>query len=572
MPRATDRLRDEARFYQVDGRRLPSVTTILSVIAKPALGPWYAREERRAFETAMLEVASRYRVLTSEQLLDAVIQAVDGVKAADREKMKAATIGTAVHAAIEWETRTRLGEDAGPRPRLPEAAEWAVEAWKDWAKRVDFRPLAVERTVSCAGCGYAGTLNWVGLVNGVATLGDYKCLLPDQLLRRADGSTIRADEVMPGDELTSFDGTHFRPDVVKGVCPGGVQPAVEVVSRYGRRLRASANHPVLVGRTWIPASALRRGMPLTICAVWPDSTSAITEAEARLLGYLVGDGSLAYGHRAFAAADPDIAAAVEGLCRELGFTWTLESRPGQTPVYRIGGIGSFLRTHGVFNRTSAQMRVPAAVLHGPPAAAQAFLNGYFDADGYVAKLAIARPDCIFTTISWRLTAEVQDLLWRFGVPATVWRQDNHGYYRQAGARPYWIKVSSRTGSVRLLELLDGLASAKKRDRREAWLRTLGVDDYPPPRANLGQDTVQRIEPLPAQPTIAIEMSETGTFVTSGIVTHNTGKAIYPEAFLQNVAYRHAAAGLGLPSIQAASCDSPRPSPTRPSRCSGCRRR
>jgi hypothetical protein len=150
------------------------VTTILSVIAKPGLGPWYAREERRHFETAMLEVASRYRILTGEQLLDAVIQAVDGVKAADREKQKAARIGTAVHAAIEWRLRTARGEDAGPAPRLADPAQWAVEAWKDWAQRVDFRPLAVERTVFCTACGYAGTLDWLAEVNGVPTLGDIK--------------------------------------------------------------------------------------------------------------------------------------------------------------------------------------------------------------------------------------------------------------------------------------------------------------------------------------------------------------------------------------------------------------
>ena len=95
---------------------------MLEIIAKPGLGPWYAREERRHFESAMLEVASRYRLLTGEQLLDAVIQAVDGVKAADREKQRAAAIGTAVHAAIEWQLRTQRGEDAGPPPRLAEAA------------------------------------------------------------------------------------------------------------------------------------------------------------------------------------------------------------------------------------------------------------------------------------------------------------------------------------------------------------------------------------------------------------------------------------------------------------------
>ena len=166
--------RDEARFYTIDGRRLPSVTTILSVIAKPGLGPWYAREERRHFETAMLEVASRYRILTGEQLLDAVIQAVDGVKAADREKQRAARIGTAVHAAIEWHLRTRRGEDAGPALRLADAAQWAVEAWQDWARAVDLEPLAIERVVACVVCGYAGTLDLYARVRGVLSVLDWK--------------------------------------------------------------------------------------------------------------------------------------------------------------------------------------------------------------------------------------------------------------------------------------------------------------------------------------------------------------------------------------------------------------
>ncbi len=39
---------DRARFYTIDGRRFPSVTTILDVINKPALGPWYAKMERQA--------------------------------------------------------------------------------------------------------------------------------------------------------------------------------------------------------------------------------------------------------------------------------------------------------------------------------------------------------------------------------------------------------------------------------------------------------------------------------------------------------------------------------------------
>src|SRR6266481_473011 len=165
---------NRARFYTIHGRQLPSVTTILDIIAKPALGPWYAKEERRYFETAMLEVLTRPGARDPEYVLAAVAQAVTGVKAADREKQKAAAIGTAVHAGIEWELRRQLGEDAGQAPHLPEVAAWAVESWKDWARSVNLEAVAIERTVYCLECGYAGTLDLYALVKGVLTVLDWK--------------------------------------------------------------------------------------------------------------------------------------------------------------------------------------------------------------------------------------------------------------------------------------------------------------------------------------------------------------------------------------------------------------
>src|SRR5499433_2190551 len=173
-PSDSQRLWTRDRFYTIDGRALPSVTTILDVIAKPGLGPWYAKQERQYFETAMLEVLSKPGARDPEYVLAAVVEAVSGVKAADRERQRASTIGTAVHAGIEWQLRTRLGEDAGPEPALPEAAAWAVESWKDWASRVALEPLAIERTVYCDACGYAGTLDLYARVKGLLTVLDWK--------------------------------------------------------------------------------------------------------------------------------------------------------------------------------------------------------------------------------------------------------------------------------------------------------------------------------------------------------------------------------------------------------------
>src|SRR5262245_49404625 len=171
-PRAASWSRD--RFYSIEGRLLPSVTTVLEIIAKPALGPWYAKEERRYFETAMLEVLSQPGARDPEYVLAAVAEAVTGVKAADREKQRALMIGTAIHAGIEWHLRCRLGEDAGDEPRLPDAAALPVESWKDVPTSVALEPLAIERTVYCEACGYAGTLDLYARVRGVLTVLDWK--------------------------------------------------------------------------------------------------------------------------------------------------------------------------------------------------------------------------------------------------------------------------------------------------------------------------------------------------------------------------------------------------------------
>src|SRR5437899_1852156 len=177
---------DRSRFYQVEGCELPSVTTVLEVIAKPAMGPWYAKAERRYFETAMLEVLWRAGARDAEYVLAAVAEAVTGVKAADREKQRAAMIGTAVHAGIEWHLRRALGDDAGPEPQLPDAAAWAVESWKDWAASVKLEPLAIERTVYCLECGYAGTLDLYARVKGVPSILDWKtgrAIYPESFLQ-----------------------------------------------------------------------------------------------------------------------------------------------------------------------------------------------------------------------------------------------------------------------------------------------------------------------------------------------------------------------------------------------------
>jgi hypothetical protein len=136
-------------------------------------------------------------------VLEAVIQAVSRRKAVDGASARALGIGTAAHAAIAWHTRRMLGDDPGPEPDLPDEAIWAVEAWKDWVKAVEFRPLAVERPIYCLHCGYAGTMDWLAQVNGVVTLGDIKTskgVYPEAFLQNAAYRHAAAQCGFPSDE------------------------------------------------------------------------------------------------------------------------------------------------------------------------------------------------------------------------------------------------------------------------------------------------------------------------------------------------------------------------------------
>ena len=130
--------------------------------------------ERQAFETAMLEVATRHATISGEFLLDTVLDAVHGVKAADKARDSAANIGTQAHAMIEWLTRRMLGLDVDAEPVISDAAMIAVEAWKDWAKAVEFTPLHVEPVVYHEQYGYAGRCDVIAMIEDVKTLADWK--------------------------------------------------------------------------------------------------------------------------------------------------------------------------------------------------------------------------------------------------------------------------------------------------------------------------------------------------------------------------------------------------------------
>ena len=155
------------RFYDTPAGKFPSVTTILSVIGKPALIAWAANEERKAVVNAAATLYCNAPVepkMSREAYEASLVTFLGKEKAHTKLLEKAGSIGTAVHALIEWNLRKRLGQTVGPQPALPLEATSCFAAYEHWEVSAELKPVAIEQVVWSASRGYAGTMDVLGEV------------------------------------------------------------------------------------------------------------------------------------------------------------------------------------------------------------------------------------------------------------------------------------------------------------------------------------------------------------------------------------------------------------------------
>jgi len=168
-PRTVE-IKGSGRHYQIPttGALLPSVTTILDAIGKPALVPWAANQERTLVTEA---AATLYAQLLGQPALEkpayisALTNALGTTKAHTTALAKAAEIGTQVHKHIEWVLRKELRQvvATSPPPLSPKALV-AYQKFAAWRETVSLVPQRIEQVVWSSTHGYAGTLDLLATI------------------------------------------------------------------------------------------------------------------------------------------------------------------------------------------------------------------------------------------------------------------------------------------------------------------------------------------------------------------------------------------------------------------------
>lgn len=162
-----------SRYYEVEGKQLPSVTTILGkMLVKEALVPWAAKEVATSFENQLAQqyynpVLCIYEIPETE-LPDIIKIAKGSYRAKSTEAMAK---GTIVHDIIEQYVKSdcQLSPDTIDCP----VAKQGLQQFIQWGDDNEIEILEIEQQVSYKDL-YAGRYDMLARVNGTLTLVDFK--------------------------------------------------------------------------------------------------------------------------------------------------------------------------------------------------------------------------------------------------------------------------------------------------------------------------------------------------------------------------------------------------------------
>jgi len=153
---------DAKHHYTIGERTVDGVTSVLEIIAKPALIAWAANKTSEYID----------QNLPVGQPIDEIMKMrlVKDCKSAYRKKAQdAADIGTMFH---DWVHSYIIGKN----PKIPtnEMLKKAVEQFLNWVKERDVKFIDSERRVLSLMHGYCGTCDFIAKIGKKLVLGDIK--------------------------------------------------------------------------------------------------------------------------------------------------------------------------------------------------------------------------------------------------------------------------------------------------------------------------------------------------------------------------------------------------------------
>ena len=479
---------------------------------------------------------------------------------------RALSLGTATHAGLEaWWRAVANNSAVYALPAAIVAAEAAYPSddpyavsllrallaaydarWSGWAQTVTV--LGVEVPFACAlrhptldlsarTWRVAGKIDVLArLEDGRVAIIEHKCVAGDaRVFNHETGLYERVDALHARNAaplVTAMDETGVTHIVrAKPVRVASVRPIYRVTTLGGRSLRVSGNHPILTQRGWIYAQDLNSNdwvaTPKSMSSAC--SEAPLSDEEIRLIGYMIGDGSLS--NMAFTKTDATVMSDVVRCAAAVGEVAT-PKYPTRKPPYvrfsRVGPVRSLMERAGMTPETrSAAKRFPLHLALSDHQLGQ-LIGALWSTDGCIDVFDGRKLRIIYTSVSRGLCEDIQHVLQRLGVVSNV-RTTSVLYKgeRRPVSTVNVVSCESKRWFLALVKrgVVPVLRSKAPLHEAEAYIPASRQGDdsvrQPMPSVSVWWDRVESVEVQAAEQTYDLEVPGLHTFVVEGIVTHNT---------------------------------------------------
>jgi replicative DNA helicase len=274
------------------------------------------------------------------------------------------------------------------------------------------------------------------------------------------------------------------------VASNGKRPVYRLSTRLGRRIEATSNHPVLTSQGWRELGNVVPGTRIAVPRHLPRPLrpARLPDEEIVLLGALIADGAITqrtprfcYGHGSAVLPIVETAVSAYGLrLRVAGERTHGNALINAGPGSRHNPVTAMLTRHGLMGLRSAEKFVPDEIFGLDDDQLARFLGVMYACDGHV-HCSDRLAQIGYTTISERLARDVQHLLLRLGIVATIRtlkRSVDEGTDKVARE----IRITGQDGLRRFCELISVPGKKDAQDRVLARLeevpRSTNTDTLP----------------------------------------------------------------------------------------------
>lgn len=247
-----------------------------------------------------------------------------------------------------------------------------------------------------------------------------KCLSKSTPLQLADGRVILAGDCKAGDTVLAMgEDLKIRPTPVLLTADMGLQRCLKTKLRSGRSIVSTPEHPFYTIDGWVKIEDISIGGRVAVARYLPiEGTVDIDSAYPRLLGLLIGDGSICDKSPRFTNSNPiisqDFMSATSQIPGAIAVAYTVKTR---SPSFGIKGtkfphnpVVIWLKEIGLWGHRSYTKFIPNCVYTWRNDMVALFINRLFATDGYVSK-----QDIQYSSVSETLIDQLQSLLLRFDV-------------------------------------------------------------------------------------------------------------------------------------------------------------